>query len=62
MDKAGVLRFATEGTQAVEAEIGTSINESINRAISEAIDAAVVGTIREGVRKGHWNFRIESKK
>jgi curli production assembly/transport component CsgG len=62
MDKAGVLKFVTEGTQAVEAETGTSINESINRAVSEAIDAAVVGTIREGVRKGHWGYRIESKK
>lgn len=62
MDKAGMLRFASEGTKAIEAEVGTSINESINQAISEAIDAAVVSTIREGVRKGHWGYKEDTKK
>jgi len=62
MDKAGVLRFASEGTSSIEAEIGASINESINKATSLAIQAAVIDTIREGARKGHWNFKKEEKK
>lgn len=61
MDKAGVLRFGSEGTSSVEAEIGASINESINKATSMAIQAAVIDTIREGARKGHWNFKPEEK-
>jgi curli production assembly/transport component CsgG len=62
MDKAGVLRFTDSGTSAVEAEIGASINESINKATNLAIQAAVIDTIREGARKGHWNFKQEEKK
>lgn len=57
MDKAGVLKFYDSGTQAVEAEIGSSINESINRAVNASIQAAVVATIKEGVRKGHWSYK-----
>jgi curli production assembly/transport component CsgG len=62
MDKAGILRFGTDGTNSIEAETGTSINESINKATSLAIQAAVIDTIREGARKGHWNFKQEEKK
>jgi curli production assembly/transport component CsgG len=62
MDKAGILRFTDSGTSAVEAEIGASINESINKATNLAIQAAVIDTIREGARKGHWNFKQEEKK
>lgn len=57
MDKLGVLKFSSNGENAFEAEAGTSINESINKATDLAIQAAVVATIREGVRKGHWNFK-----
>jgi curli production assembly/transport component CsgG len=57
MDKFTVLRFINDGTNSLESEIGGSINESINRATSAAIQAAVVDTIREGARKGHWNFK-----
>jgi curli production assembly/transport component CsgG len=57
MDKFGVLKFVSEGEKAIEAETGASINESINKATNLAIQAAVVGTIREGVRKGHWSFK-----
>jgi curli production assembly/transport component CsgG len=57
MDKMGVLKFYDSGTQALEAETGASINESINRAVSLSVQAAVVATIKEGVRKGHWNYR-----
>jgi curli production assembly/transport component CsgG len=61
MDKLGVLKFVEQGTQAVEAETGASINESINKATNIAIQAAVVSTIREGARKGHWAFKEEEK-
>lgn len=61
MDKFGVLKFVEQGTQAVEAETGASINESINKATSLAIQAAVVGTIKEGARKGHWSFKEQEK-
>jgi curli production assembly/transport component CsgG len=57
MDKMGVLKFYDSGTQALEAETGASINESINKATNLAIQAAVVATIKEGVRKGHWDFK-----
>ncbi len=61
MDKLGVLRFVSQGEQAIEAETGASINESINRATNMAIQAAVVATIREGARKGHWAFKEDKK-
>lgn len=57
MDKLTVMRFVNDGTNAVEGELGGSINESINKATSLAIQAAVVDTIREGARKGHWAFK-----
>ena len=61
MDKFGVLKFVENGERAIEAETGASINESINRATNLAIQAAVVGTIREGVRKGHWAYKQDPK-
>jgi curli production assembly/transport component CsgG len=61
MDKLGILKFVEEGTKAVEAETGMSINESVNKATSLAVKAAVIATIREGVRKGHWAFKEEPK-
>ena len=61
MDKRGVWKFVEEGTKAVEAETGMSINESINKAIQVAISAAVIDTIKEGARKGHWSFKEEGK-
>jgi curli production assembly/transport component CsgG len=57
MDKFGILKFYSGGEEALEAEMGMSINESINRATDLAIQAAVVGTIKEGVRKGHWSYK-----
>lgn len=61
MDKVGVLKFVSDGEQAVEAEIGGSVNESVNKATSLAIQAAVMGTIKEGVRKGHWTYQEQPK-
>jgi curli production assembly/transport component CsgG len=56
MDQAGVLRFLESGTRALEAEIGAALNESRNRAIQTAIEAGVIEMIREGARRGHWDF------
>ena len=57
MDKLTVMRFINDGTNALESELGGSINESINRATDIAVQAAIVDTVREGVRKGHWSFK-----
>lgn len=62
MDKLGVLKFFEEGTLSVEAETGMAVNESSNRATSMAIQSAVVELIREGERKGHWEYDAESVK
>lgn len=61
MDKLGILKFVEEGTKAIEAESGMSINESVNKATNLAVKAAVIATIREGVRKGHWAYKEEPK-
>jgi len=60
MDQAGVLRFLDFGTRALEAEIGSALNESRNRAIQSAIEAGVVEMIREGARRGHWDFATDN--
>lgn len=60
MDKLGVLRFVEAGTKAIEAEVGMGVNESGNRATSMAIQAAVVEMIREGQRKGFWDYDPKS--
>ena len=57
MDKAGVLRFIEAGTKSVELETGSATNESMNRAVQLAIHAAVIEMIKEGERKGHWQFK-----
>jgi curli production assembly/transport component CsgG len=59
MDKFTGIRFINDGTRNIETELGGSVNESINRATDLAIQAAVVETIKEGVRKGHWNYKEE---
>ena len=60
MDKFGVLRFVESGTKAIEAEAGVGLNESGNRATSLAIQAAVVEMIREGQKKGYWDYDPKS--
>lgn len=56
MDKLGVLKFYDAGTNSVEAEIGRGLNESVNRATNMAVQAAVVQLIREGEKKGFWEY------
>lgn len=60
MDKLGVLRFVEAGTKSIEAEVGMGVNESANRATNMAIQAAVVEMIREGQRKGFWEYDQKS--
>jgi curli production assembly/transport component CsgG len=60
MDKIGVLRFVEAGTKSIEAEIGMGVNESGNRATNMAIEAAVVEMIREGQKKGYWDYDPKS--
>ena len=60
MDKLGVLRFVEAGTKSIEAEIGMGVNESGNRATNMAIEAAVVEMIREGQKKGYWDYDSKS--
>jgi curli production assembly/transport component CsgG len=56
-DKAGVLKFFESGTKAVELETGAATNESMNKAVQLAIHAAVIEMIKEGERKGHWQYK-----
>ena len=56
MDKLGILRFYDTGTQSIEAEFGRGLNESANRATNMAIQAAVIQLIREGEKKGFWEY------
>ena len=56
MDKLGVLKFYDAGTNSVEAEIGRGVNESVNRATNMAVQAAVIQLVREGEKKGFWEY------
>jgi curli production assembly/transport component CsgG len=56
-DKMGVLRFYDLGTKALELETGAASNESMNSAVQLAIHAAVIEMIKQGEKKGHWQYR-----
>jgi curli production assembly/transport component CsgG len=63
-DSATALKFFDAGTQAFEAEMGLTINEPGTYAVKAATEFAVVELIKEGARKGVWNFKyplVESK-
>lgn len=51
------FRFFDMGTQSLEAEMGHTINEPVNYAVRAAIEQAVVEMVKEGERKGLWNFK-----
>jgi len=55
-DSVAVLKFFDNGTQSFETETGLTINEPGTLAVKEAIDASVVDLIKEGARKGVWDF------
>jgi len=56
-DSFAVLKFLDDGTQAFEAEAGLTINEPGTLAVKATIEAAVVELIKEGERKGIWDYR-----
>jgi curli production assembly/transport component CsgG len=60
-DSATALKFFDQGTQAFEAEAGLTINEPGTYAVKAATEMAVVELIKEGQRKGVWDFKEEAK-
>ena len=56
-DSVAVLKFLNNNTQAFEAETGLTINEPGTLAVKATIEAAVVELIKEGERKGVWDYR-----
>lgn len=56
-DSVAVLKFVNSGTQAFEAETGLTINEPGTLAVKATIEAAVVELIKEGAKKGVWEFK-----
>ena len=51
------FRFFDMGTNAAEVEMGHTINEPVNYAVRAAIEQAVVEVVKEGERKGYWQFK-----
>jgi curli production assembly/transport component CsgG len=58
-DSMAVLKFIKDGTQAFEIESGLTINEPGTQAVKAAIESAVVELIKEGSKKGIWEFSYE---
>jgi curli production assembly/transport component CsgG len=56
-DSGTVLKFFDAGTQAFEAEVGLTINEPGTYAVKAATEMAVVELIKEGQRKGVWDYK-----
>jgi hypothetical protein len=60
-DSATALKFFDNATQSFEAEAGLTINEPGTYAVKAATEMAVVELIKEGQRKGVWDFKQEVK-
>jgi curli production assembly/transport component CsgG len=56
-DSVAVLKFLKNGTEAFEAEAGLTINEPGTLAVKATVEAAVVEMIKEGERKGVWDYK-----
>lgn len=56
-DSVTALKFFDAGTQAFEAEAGLTINEPGTYAVKATVEMAVVELIKEGQRKGIWDFK-----
>jgi len=56
-DSITALKFFDAGTRAFEGEIGTTINEPGTYAVKAAIEMAVLELIKEGQRKGIWEYK-----
>lgn len=60
-DSIAVLKFFKEGTQSFELETGLTINEPTSLAVKATVEAGVVELIKEGQRKGLWDYRKEAQ-
>jgi curli production assembly/transport component CsgG len=60
-DSATALKFFDNATQSFEAEAGLTINEPGTYAVKSATELAVVELIKEGQRKGVWDYKLETK-
>lgn len=60
-DSVSALKFFDAGTKAFEGEIGLTINEPGTYAVKSATEAAVVELIKEGQRKGVWQYKEDKK-
>jgi curli production assembly/transport component CsgG len=60
-DSVTALKFFDAGTRAFEAEAGLTINEPGTYATKATIEMAVVELIKEGQRKGIWDYKPEIK-
>lgn len=60
-DSATALKFFDNATQAFEAEAGLTINEPGTYAVKATTEMAVVELIKEGQRKGVWDYKPEAK-
>lgn len=60
-DSTTVMKFFDLGTRAFEAETGLTINEPGTYAVKTAVEAAVIELVKEGQRKGLWDFKTETK-
>ena len=60
-DSATALKFYDQGTKAFEAEMGLTINEPGTYAVKAATEMAVVELIKEGQRKGVWDYKSDVK-
>lgn len=58
-DSLAVLKFIKDGTQVFELEAGVTVNEPGTLAVKAAIEAAVVELIKEGKKKGVWDFKYD---
>jgi len=58
-DSLTALKFYDAGTKSFEAEAGLTINEPGTYAVKAATEMAVVELIKEGQRKGIWDFKQE---
>jgi curli production assembly/transport component CsgG len=58
-DSATALKFFDQATQAFEAEAGLTINEPGTYAVKAATEMAVVELIKEGQRKGIWEYKTD---
>jgi len=60
-DSVSALKFFDNATQSFEAEAGLTINEPGTYAVKAATEMAVVELIKEGQRKGVWDYKLELK-